>query len=249
VLARGEECPGVAPGCSLIAARIAMGDGFDGWITDDYATADAIDWAWRNDAAVLSNSWGGGAPTDVISRAFARARTQGRGGKGAVVVIAAGNSQSPIGFPADLPGYLTVGASTPKDERKTQTSSDGEAWGSNYGPTLHLLAPGVFIWTTDIHGRAGYDPGDYTSTFNGTSAAAPHVAGTAALMLSVNPGLPASSVRQILGETAKPLAGQEGWTRELGWGRLDAGKAVAAARTTAPKRRPAGAAAGRSKRR
>ena len=238
MLARGEECPGVAPGCSLIAARIAMGDGFDGWITDDYATADAIDWAWRQDAAVVSNSWGGGAPSDVISRAFARAHSQGRNGRGAVIVLAAGNSETPIGFPADLPGYVTVGASTPKDERKTHESSDGEGWGSNYGSTLHVLAPGVFIWTTDIRGRAGYDRGDYTPSFNGTSAATPHVAGTAALMLSVHPGLSASSVRQLLADTAKPLAGQDGWTRELGWGRLDAGRAVAAAKKAAPRARP-----------
>ncbi len=95
---------------------------------DDFATADAIDWSWRNEAAVLSNSWGGGAPSDAISRAFGRARTQGRGGKGSVVCIAAGNDQMLIDFPGNLPGYVTVGASNPKDERKTLTSSDGEDW-------------------------------------------------------------------------------------------------------------------------
>src|SRR5205823_10008049 len=122
-------------------------------------------------------------PGDAISRAFGRARTLGRGGKGTVVCIAAGNEQVPIDFPGDLPGYVTVGASNPKDERKTKTSSDGENWwGSNSGPALWLLAPGVFIHTTDITGKAGYDPGDYVSDFNGTSSATPHVAGAAALM-------------------------------------------------------------------
>src|SRR5262249_32476877 len=170
-LSRDDTFPGIAPGCSLIAARIAQGDGNDGWIFDDFATADAIDWAWRQGAAVLSNSWGGGAPSAAISRAFAGARTQGRKGLGAVVVIAAGNRQEPIDFPGDLPGYITVGASNPDDQRKTRTSSDDESWwGSNFGATIHLLAPGVFIWTTDIVGRAGYDHGDFTKTFNGTSS-------------------------------------------------------------------------------
>jgi subtilisin family serine protease len=231
VLARGKKAPGLAPRCSLIAARIAMDDGSGHWVFDDYATADAIDWCWRNDAAVLSNSWGGGAPSDAISRAFGRARTQGRGGKGAVVCIAAGNDQIPIDFPGQLPGYVTVGASNPKDERKTRSSSDGENWwGSNYGPTLLLLAPGVFIHTSDISGPNGYETGDYTQTFNGTSSATPHVAGAVALMLSANPNLTPGAVRTLLSSTAKRIAGQTGWTKELGFGRLDVGAAVAAAK-------------------
>lgn len=242
VLSRDKKFPGIAPLCSLIAVRIAMDDGSGNWIFDDFATADAIDWSWRQDAAVVSNSWGGGAPSDAISRALARARTQGRNGRGAVVAIAAGNDQSPIDFPGDLPGYVTVGASTPKDERKTRTSSDGETWwGSNFGATMHLLAPGVFIWTTDIVGPAGYEPDDFTKTFNGTSSATPAVAGAAALMLSANPALSASSVRNLLSKTAVKLKGQKTWTPELGWGRLDVAAAVAAAKvagTTKPEGKP-----------
>ncbi|TMB54581.1 MAG: hypothetical protein E6J47_07885 [Chloroflexi bacterium] len=239
VLSRDKTYPGIAPRCSLIAVRIAMDDGSGGWVFDDYATADAIDWSWRQGADVLSNSWGGGAPNDAISRAFARARTQGRKGKGSLVAIAATNEQRAISFPGSLPGYVTVGASTPKDERKTKTSSDGENWwGSNYGPALSLLAPGVFIWTSDISGAAGYEPGNFTKTFNGTSSATPHVAGAAALMLSANPTLSAPTVRTLLGQTAKRIQGQTGWTPELGWGRLDVAKAVAAAKAAGPAARP-----------
>ncbi|WP_326535892.1 S8 family serine peptidase [Pseudorhodoferax sp.] len=231
IVSRSKAVPGIAPACRLIAARIAMGDGNQGWVFDDFATADAIDWAWREGADVLSNSWGGGAPSDAISRAFARARTQGRGGLGSVVVIAAGNAQRPIDFPGNLPGYVTVGASNPADQRKTKTSSDGENWwGSSYGATLHLLAPGVFIWTTDIVGPAGYTPTDFSKTYNGTSSATPAVAAAAALMLSANPALSASSVRNLLARTAKKIQGQTDWTQELGWGRLDVAKAVAAAK-------------------
>jgi len=239
ILSRDDDFPGIAPDCSLIAARIAMDDGSGHWIFDDYATADAIDWCWRQGAAVLNNSWGGGAPSDAISRAFARARTQGRNGLGAVVAIAAGNDQIPIDFPGDLPGYVTVGASNPRDERKTRTSSDGETWwGSNFGATMQLVAPGVFIWTTDIVGAAGYDTGDFTKTFNGTSSATPAVAGAAALMLSINPTLSASSVRDLLGKTAKKIMGQTAWTPELGWGRLDVAQAVAEAKVAGTTTRP-----------
>lgn len=230
VLSRDPAFAGIAPLCSLIAARIAMDDGGGNWIFDDFATADAIDWSWRQGAAVLSNSWGGGAPSDAISRAFARATTQGRNGLGAVVCIAAGNHQVPIDFPGNLPDYVTVGASNPKDERKTRTSSDGEPWGTNFGPTMHLLAPGVFIWATDIVGAAGYETGDFTKTFNGTSSATPAVAGAAALMISANPALSSNSVRTLLAKTAKKLKKQTTWTPELGWGRLDVGSAVAAAK-------------------
>jgi thermitase len=240
VLSRSKTFPGVAPRCSLIAVRIAMGDGTpDGWVFDDFATADAIDWSWRQGADVLSNSWGGGAPSDAISRAFARARTQGRKGRGSVVVIAAGNDQIPIDFPGNLPGYVTVGASNHKDERKTLTSADGENWwGSNFGATMRVLAPGVFIWTTDISGAAGYDPTGFTKTFNGTSSSTPHVAGCAALMLSVAPHLSASTIRNLLGKSAKKIAGQAGWTPELGWGRLDVARAVAMAKATNTPARP-----------
>ena len=52
-----------------------MTDGAGNWVFDDFNTADAIDWCWDEAATdVLSNSWGGGPPVDVISTAFARAR-------------------------------------------------------------------------------------------------------------------------------------------------------------------------------
>jgi subtilisin family serine protease len=248
VLSRDKKIPGIAPLCSLIAARIAMDDGSGDWIFDDFATADAIDWSWRQGAWVISNSWGGGAPSDAISRAFARARTQGRNGLGSVVVIAAGNDQQPIDFPGELPGYITVGASNPDDQRKTKTSSDGETWwGSNFGATMHVLAPGVFISTTDIVGAAGSARGSFTDTFNGTSSAAPAVAGAAALMLSVNEALSASSVRNLLSKTAKKLKGQTNWTPELGWGRLDVAKAVAEAKVAGTTGKPKKPKQGKSK--
>src|SRR5262249_17587258 len=159
--------------------------------------------------------WGGGPPVDVISRAFERARTKGRGGKGCVLAIATGNSnKSSINYPATLPNVLAVGASSPWDERKSPTSKDGENWwGSNFGPELSLLAPGVKIATTDIQGAAGYGPGNFMTNFNGTSSATPHVAAAAALILSLVPGLTEQRVREIINASADRLTATGKWDK------------------------------------
>ncbi|HEU5323683.1 MAG TPA: S8 family serine peptidase, partial [Methylomirabilota bacterium] len=207
ILSRDRDVEGLAPLSSLIAVRIARGDGGGHWILDDFDTADAIDWSWEEArAAVLSNSWGGGPPADVITRALERARSRGRGGLGCVIAAAVGNEQGPVSFPARLPFVVGVGASNPWDEMKTRSSHDGESWwGSNYGPGLDLLAPGVRITTTDLHGPRGYGPADFVDDFNGTSAAAPHVAAAAAMVVAVAPQLTAQRIRDIIIGSADPL--------------------------------------------
>lgn len=224
--------PGLAPDCSLVAVRIAKGGPDDTWVFDDFKTADAIDWAWKEAKAdVLSNSWGGGPPVDAISRAFGRARTRGRGGKGCVVVIAAGNSNGPIQYPASLPEMLTVGASNWWDERKSPKSKDGENWwGSCFGPRLSLLAPGVKIATTDIQGASGYGSSDFVTNFNGTSSATPHVAAAAALILTLVPGLTEKRVREVITASADRLTTNGRWDKYVGWGRLNVFSALRLAR-------------------
>jgi subtilisin family serine protease len=232
VVSRDTKTPGLAPQCSLVAVRIAKGDGDDGWVFDDFKTADAIDFAWKDGKAdVLSNSWGGGPPVDVISLAFERARTKGRGGKGCVIAIATGNSNNAVGYPATLPDVLAVGASSPWDERKSPTSKDGENWwGSCFGPQLSLLAPGVKIATTDIRGSAGYGSGDFVTSFNGTSSATPHVAAAAALILSLVPNLTEKKVRDAITGSADRLAANGRRDNFVGWGRLNLYAALRLAR-------------------
>lgn len=224
IASRDAVVPGLASGVSLVAVRIAKGDGVDGWIFDDFETAEAIDWCWGEAKAdVLSNSWGGGPPVDVITRAFDRARTKGRAGKGCVIAVAAGNEQQRVSYPATLSFVLAVGASNQWDERKTRTSKDGESWwGSNYGPELDLVAPGVAISTTDISGGRGYGSQDFIRDFNGTSSATPHVAGAAALILSVSSGLTEDRVRGIIKTTADRLAPKGRRDPYVGYGRLNA---------------------------
>lgn len=231
---------GIGGGCSLMAVRIAYSseEGAD-WTTTNSWIRRAIDWSWKSGADVLSNSWGGGAPSTAIANAFKRARTQGRGGRGAVVIVAAGNANSLHDFPGDLDDILTVSASNEYDEPKTPTSQDGEYWwGSNYGPKIDVAAPGVHNYTTDISGKGGYNSdagqaGDYVADFNGTSSSTPIVAGAVGLMLSANPELTEEQVREIVRATADkvgPLPYVDGRNDRMGHGRVNVLAAVLAAK-------------------
>lgn len=232
---------GMGGGCSVLAIRIAHSPakGADwAWVTRH--AVDGIDWAWQNGADILSNSWGGGAPSNAITNAFERARTQGRGNKGCVILIAAGNDAGPVDFPGNLANVLTVAASNEFDEPKTKSSADGENWwGSNFGPEIDLAAPGVHNYTTDIVGADGYNPGgtlnaDYVSDFNGTSSATPIVAGIAGLVLSANPKLKEEQVRRLLKQTADQVGHvvyANGRNDQMGNGRVNALRAVQNAKT------------------
>ncbi|QCO03329.1 S8 family serine peptidase [Azospirillum argentinense] len=225
---------GVGAGCSILAIRIAYSEYAGGpWRISNEQVVSAIDWAWKNGADVLSNSWGGGPPSNAITEAFERARLRGRSGQGCVIVVAAGNMFQGVSFPATLPTVLSVAASNEYDEAKTPDSCDGEKnWGTNKGPEIDVAAPGVHNLTTDITGTSGYDGGDYIATFNGTSSATPLVAGACALMLSANPGLSEAAVRDIIKNTADKVGQfpyRNGRNDYFGHGRLNVLSAVQAA--------------------
>ena len=230
---------------------------YDTWIID------GIYKAWHDYGAdILSNSWGGES-SPAINDEIMAALSYGRDSLGCVVVFAAGNSNSSqIGAPAsDITNILTVGAISPCGERKSPTSCDGESlgWGSNYGQHLDVMAPGVLVATTDIQESNGFNPKlpiharnggtkitsdfsnqDYTVWFNGTSAACPHVAGVAALILSINSNLTAQEVRTIIESTAQKVGRYNyqttserpngTWHEQMGYGLVNAHAAVLAAR-------------------
>lgn len=221
---------GIGGGCTMFGIRMAYSEKQYGyWITSNSKIASAIDWAWENGADVLSNSWGGGSPSNAITNAIKRAMTQGRGGLGAAVVVAAGNASEPVDYPGNLDGVITVAATNEYDENKTETSKDGESWwGSNYGYAIDIGAPGVHNLTTDISGEDGYSNTNYTD-FNGTSSACPIVAGAIGLMLSANPELPLDKIRSILHESADKVGDIEyinGRNDYYGYGRLNVLKAL-----------------------
>ena len=225
---------GLSGGCAVFAVRLAYSTAPESeWITSNSIIRRAIDWSWENGADVLSNSWGGGAPSNAITQAFDRARLNGRNGKGCVVVIAAGNEDAKVAYPGNLNEVLTVSASNEYDEPKTKYSQDGEYWwGSCFGAEVDVAAPGVHNLTTDISGTKGYNKEHNYTDFNGTSSATPIVAGIAALMLSANPMMTEKEVRNIIKQTADKVGHvpyDRGHNLRMGFGRVNALKAVNAA--------------------
>jgi subtilisin family serine protease len=114
---------------------------------------------------------------------------------------------------------------------------------AGYGACMELLAPtasadgsGPGVVTTDIMGRYGYTSTNYFNDFGGTSSATPLVAGVVGLMLSVNPDLTREQVTSILLRTADKIDGaqarynNQGFSNTHGYGRVNALKAVTAAR-------------------
>lgn len=225
---------GIAPNCPLMSISNNL------LLTTDYhqKVADGFNYAWRNGASVISNSWHAGTPQSILTDAIQAAITNGRNGLGCIVVFASGKGNSSVNYPANaIPDIIAVGAMSPCGQRKSPTSCDGESWwGSNYGTTLDVVAPGVLIPTTDRTGSAGYTTGDYMSNFNGTSSACPHVAGVAALILSVNPNLSQKQVANIIEKTAQKVGGYNysitsgrsngTWNNEMGYGLINAFAAV-----------------------
>ncbi|UCG60224.1 MAG: S8 family serine peptidase [Phycisphaerales bacterium] len=213
--------------------------------------AEAIRWSAANGADIMSYSWGYRTPRPIIHSAIkdvVRPGGIGRGGKGCVVVVAAGNSAGamPSGDTAAYPEVIAVGATDHNDRR---------CWYSVYGPAIDIVAPGGgavegedlslqenvesymllstdLIWTTDMTGYMGFSTFndnphllDYTAKMFGTSAAAPIAAGVAALILSVDGDLTSADVRSILLGSARDL-GAAGWDEYYGHGRVDARAAL-----------------------
>lgn len=245
-LDNNSGCVGVAPNCKIMPVRIGYSDvttyGIKYLHTDDSWLLSAFDYANNNGASVISCSFSLGTPSTVISNKVNALVSSGRNGNGCVIVVSAGNdNQSSVGYLAALSSTITVGAMSQCGQRKSPNSCDGENWGSNYGTTLDVAAPGVKIYTTDISSNKGYNStsgenGNYYTDFNGTSAACPHVSGIAALLLSANPNLSALQVRNIIESTAQKVGGYTysgtsgrtngTWNNQMGYGLVDAKAAV-----------------------
>ena len=236
---------GIAPNCPLMAISMPFG-------IARYQRADGFNHAWQHGASVISCSWSINYPDEKVTDAINEALTKGRNGLGCIIVASSGNSNEAVTYPANLPGVIAVGSidkcgiRSGMIEAATQTC---DPWpsdeifstinGSCYGETLDLAAPGTNVITTNglTFSDSTY-PEEYIS-FSGTSAACPHVAAVAGLILSVNPNLTAQEVANILESTAQkvgsynyqPNQGHPNgtWHEEVGYGLVDAYAAVQAA--------------------
>ncbi|WP_225028950.1 S8 family serine peptidase [Xinfangfangia pollutisoli] len=151
---------------------------------------------------------------DDIETAINTAVDQGRGGLGTVIVKSAGNSRgSSVGSSND---YDVNADDWTNDTRQVVVAAvDQNGFVSNYssyGAAVLVSGfgtPGEVV-TTDRTGAAGYDSGDFTSSFNGTSSAAPMVTGVVSLMLEANDALGWRDVQTILANTARHVGSAVG---------------------------------------
>lgn len=210
---------GIAPNIKIVPIVIYKKKVNGNYGAPASAIARGINKSWDNLGSDVINISYSIESHDDVTEAINNAINYGRGGKGCVVVCAAGNERSSVAYPANLGNTLAVGSEYPL----------GGIWHySNTGPELDIVAPSGYgitsTWSIDRMGDKGDVPGNY-GQFGGTSAAAPQVSGVAALILSINPNLTEEEVRCRITTTAKDL-GSPGRDNTFGYGRLNANAAV-----------------------
>ena len=215
----GTGVAGVSWNVSLMALKFLDASG-SGYLSDairavNYATM--MRTIYGVNVRVTNNSWGGGGYEAGLLDAI-----NAGGDAGILFVAAAGNSgtnsDASPSYPAayDSPAIVSVAATDNKDALASF---------SNYGATsVDLAAPGVSIYSTV--------PGNQYGTLSGTSMAAPHVAGVAALALAVDPSLSVAQLKSRLIDNVDPVASLVGKTAS--GGRLNAANVVSSVAAYGP---------------
>lgn len=216
----GVGVAGACPECRLRCVRLLGED--DAPLSGDVA---AFEFALEVEAEIVSNSWGFTEAITVpgpLEAIIERVVDEGRGGLGGLVVFAAGNDARVIGQNelGAVRGIINVGATNNFDEATSF---------SNSGLSLDIVSP-TGSRTADIAGADGADPGDYTSSFGGTSSAAPIVSGVVGLMIAADPEVTGEEIRAALDETATQslfaTPDERGHDLLYGWGRMEPAKAL-----------------------
>lgn len=227
---------GVAGDCKILVVQVFNASGYLWWSWFKNGVIYAVD----NGAKIINFSGAGGASQEAYD-AVAYADSHN-----VLLVASAGNNCGarvfyPAAYSSSFPNVIAVSATDHNDVISEYSS---------VGPQVNVAAPGGygtanFCETEDIYN----DADDIYSTtpnysFNlqnlhpevtqnygylaGSSMAAPHVSGVAGLVLSLNPNLIPSQVRNILQQTADKVAGMGGqnFTNDYGYGRINAYKAI-----------------------
>ena len=205
---------GIAPTVKIMPVKVLGSDG----LGNSLWTSDGIYYAVNNGAKIINLSLGSTATSSAMLNAL-RYAVQ----RGVLPVCAVGNNGNSTPFyPAAYAECVAVSG-----------TMQGDVWYSlsNYGSYVDISAPAEGIWSTYW---TSANPADYWWK-EGTSQAAPHVAGLAALLFSVNPALGLADVRAIMGQSAVELGVTDaGWDDHFGCGRINVGAAVALAQTWTP---------------
>ena len=200
-----EGIAGVCWGCQILPVKVLGSNGSG----SDAAVAAGMRYAVDRGARIISMSLGGDEDAQVIRDAavYARARN-------VLLVAASGNGQANgnrPNYPGAYPETLAVSATD---------GSDIVTGFSTTGDFVDISAPGVGVWSTGfVDGRNTYE------AQNGTSAACPHVAGVAGLVMSIRPDISASDLFDLL-IRATDDRGAPGKDPANGYGRLNALRAV-----------------------
>jgi len=182
---------------------------------------EAIYYAVDNGASVINMSVGGSGYSASMEEAVNYAHAN----DAAVVACMMNTNESQPFYPAAYANTIAVGA-TDTDDRRVAPFFWSATSGSNYGPHIDLVAPGNYIYGLDEASDVNYN-----SYWGGTSQASPMVAGVAALLKGLMPGLDVETIRTILRTTAddqvgNPAEDTPGWDIYYGAGRLNAFNAL-----------------------
>lgn len=182
---------GAAPGVSLVPLKIATGHSGTArsWQVSESGFLDAMNYSIDNDIDVLSASFGlvWGGNTALLNQSFDDALTDGRNGKGIVIIFSSGNTGSDYALDdiSHRSDVITVGATTPQDlkwDYSTYPSGDLDVKFVDIAAPSGSINQSISNYTTDIEGNNGSTSGNYEAYFGGTSGAAPLIAGAAALL-------------------------------------------------------------------
>lgn len=210
---------GVAPKAKIMAVKGLddSGQGYSSYL------ANSLRYAIDNGADVINNSWGGENHSQLIEDAIKYGYANG-----CLLVAAAGNSNADVklSYPANMVEVIAVSATDP---------NDAKTYFSNYGSKIDVSAPGGGA-NSDIYFDnilSTLPDGSYLANrlshlkvsggyyrLKGTSMAAPHVSGAAALVISRHPEFMNEQVRQVLRVSADDVDGI-GWDSNSGYGRIN----------------------------
>jgi thermitase len=224
---------GVAAGSRIMALKFFFDVGHENaGQGSDVGAIQSIDYAIKNGAKIINASWGGNGPREEAEKSELKAALVRAQKAGVLVVIAAGNdgrdndTDETPNWPAsyELDNIITVAA--------TDSNSDLASFSAYGQRTVHIGAPGVKILSTIAGG--GYNDivasfkdrhgNTQTMDWDGTSMAAPMVAGAAAAVWSKFPNLNYRQVREKILKSARKVASLEG--RVATGGVLDVGAAL-----------------------